>query len=216
MNAMGLVYAIGNNDERLYYAFLIPTSTSMYKYKLQRAPLWALLYFNEKPSDASTHFNLHALGTAVTTNTSRTIKSFTMSSGATFSQSPGPLGELFRTIGVSHAAKIPLTGQLVVTAGQPGFDLKTGQLVTSSIAEEAGACFDCVEAALQSAGVKGGLSAAHKFTAFLVDLKHDEDLMEVWRARHPNHRPAWVTVGVKELAVPGMHFEIQAEAIIAG
>ena len=138
-----------------------------------------------------------------------------MSSSPSYSQSPGPLGELFKTIGVSHAAKVPLGGQLVVTGGQPGFDLKTGQLVTSSIRDEAEACFNCVEAALKSAGVQDGLSAAHKFTVFLTDFQHDEVLMETWRARCPDHRPAWLTVGIKELAVPGMHFEIQAEAIIA-
>jgi enamine deaminase RidA (YjgF/YER057c/UK114 family) len=39
--------------------------------------------------------------------------------------------------------------------------------------------------------------------------------MEVWRKRQPNHRPAWVTIGVKELAVTGMHFEITAEAVLS-
>ena len=137
-----------------------------------------------------------------------------MSNKPTFSQSPGPLGELFHSTGVSHAAKVPLNGHLVVTAGQPGFDLKTGQLVTSSIRDEAEAVFNCVEAALKSAGVTEGLAAAHKFTVFLLDFKHDDILMEVWRNRHPNHRPAWITIGINQLAVEGMHFEIQAEAII--
>lgn len=138
-----------------------------------------------------------------------------MSPTPTFAQTPGPLGELFHNIGVSHAAKVPLQGQLVITSGQPGFNLETCELVTSSIRDEAEACFNCVEAALHAAGVTGGLAAAHKFTVFLTDFEHDGILMEVWRARHPNHRPAWLTVGVKSLAVPGMHFEIQAEAVIS-
>ncbi|KAI9149883.1 hypothetical protein HJFPF1_09629 [Paramyrothecium foliicola] len=138
-----------------------------------------------------------------------------MASKPKFFQSPGPLGELFNSIGVSHAAKIPLAGHLVVTGGQPGFDLSTGKLVTLSIRAEAEACLDCVEAALRSAGVDNGLAAAHKFTVYLIDFKHDDILMEVWRARQPNHRPAWVTIGVKELAVAGMHFEIAAEATSA-
>ncbi|KAI8722816.1 hypothetical protein NCS52_00426700 [Fusarium sp. LHS14.1] len=132
----------------------------------------------------------------------------------TFSQTPGPLGDLFHSSGCSHAAKIPLSGSLVTTAGQPGFDLKTCQLVTSSLRDEVSACFDCVEAALKSAGVSQGLAAVHKFTAFLIDMKVEETMMEVWRSRVPGHRPTWVTVGVAELAVMGMHLELQAEAVL--
>ncbi|KAM0421137.1 hypothetical protein ACHAPT_011029 [Fusarium lateritium] len=132
----------------------------------------------------------------------------------TFSQTPGPLGDLFHSLGASHAAKIPLSGSLVITSGQPGFDFKTCQLVTSSLRDEVNACFDCVEAALKAAGVSNGLAGVHKFTAFLIDMRVDETMMEVWRSRMPEHRPAWVTVGVAELAVAGMHIELQAEAVL--
>lgn len=139
-----------------------------------------------------------------------------MAPNISFSQTPGPLGQLFESSGVSHAAKIPLSGHLVITSGQPGFDLKTGQLVTSSLRDEIGACFDCVDAALKSAGVKDGLTAVHKFTAFLLDLRHEAVMMEVWREKAPGHKPTWVTIGANALAVPGMHVEVQAEAMVLG
>lgn len=132
----------------------------------------------------------------------------------TFSQTPGPLGELFTSFGVSHAAKIPLSGSLVVTSGQPGFDLQTGELVTTSLRDEIEACFNCVDAALKASDVKLGLAGVHKFTCFLTDVRHDALMMEIWNARMPDHHPTWATVGISALAIPGMHIELQAEAII--
>ena len=131
-----------------------------------------------------------------------------------FFQAPGPLGELFQAGGTSNVAKIPLNGSLVVTGGQPGFDLKRGELVATSLEDEASACFDCVEAALKSAGVTGGLARAHRFTCFLTDMRYEPVVMEVWRARMPNHRVPWITVGVSMLTIPAMRVEIAAEAII--
>ncbi|KAJ5279723.1 Endoribonuclease L-PSP/chorismate mutase-like protein [Penicillium angulare] len=129
-------------------------------------------------------------------------------------QAPGPLGELFEAGGTSNVAKVPLRGSLVVTGGQPGFDLERGELVTNSLEEEADACFNCVEAALKSAGVAGGLSQAHRFTCFLTDMRYESIVMQAWRSRMPDHKIPWVTVGVAMLAIPAMRIEIAAEAVI--
>ena len=131
-----------------------------------------------------------------------------------FTQIGGPLGALFAENGTSHTATIPTQTLIVTTSGQPGFDMKTGNLVTSSTREEIEACFDCVEAALRSAGVEDGLAAVYKMTSFLLDIRLESEMMDVWRKRMPEHRPAWVTVGVAALAVPGMHIEMMAEAAI--
>lgn len=136
-------------------------------------------------------------------------------SSVRFSQTDGPLGTLFESFGVSHAAVIPTQRSLVTTSGQPGYDLKTGKLVTSSIRAEIEACFDCVEAALRSAGVKDGLKAAHKITTYLTDVRFDSEVLDVWRKRMADHKPTWVTIGVAALAVPGMNIEMTAEASIS-
>ncbi|KAL2846595.1 Endoribonuclease L-PSP/chorismate mutase-like protein [Aspergillus pseudodeflectus] len=131
-------------------------------------------------------------------------------------QAPGPLGELFQAGGTSNVARVPLrtNSSLVVTGGQPGFDLARGELVTTSLEDEASACFDCVDAALRSAGVAEGLAQAHKFTCFLTDMRYESVVMRVWRERMPDHRVPWVTVGVAMLAIPAMRIEIAAEAMV--
>lgn len=131
-----------------------------------------------------------------------------------FTQTPGPLGDLYSSSGASHAARIPLSGTLVVTSGQPGFDLETGTLVTTSLEDEINACLNCVEKALVSAGVVNGLAGTHKLNCFLRDARYDPVLMEVWRARVPGHKPTFVTVGVASLAMSEMRVEIAAEAVI--
>ncbi|CAH0024625.1 unnamed protein product [Clonostachys rhizophaga] len=146
-----------------------------------------------------------------------TVSSSTTPSSAshsvTYAQVPGPLGDLFQTSGSSHIARIPLSGSLVITGGQPGFD-RHGQLVTESLEKEFEACLDCVETALKAGGVKAGLAGAHKFSAYFLDVRHEAVLQEVWRKRLPEHRPTWVSVGVSQLAVPGMRIEISAEAAL--
>lgn len=129
-------------------------------------------------------------------------------------QARGLLGELFHNSGTSNVAKIPLRGHLVVTGGQPGFNLERGELVTSSLEDEANACFDCVESALKSAGVSGGLAQVHKFTCFLTDMRYETDVMRTWRSRVQNHKVPWITVGVAMLVIPAMRVEIAAEALI--
>ena len=85
---------------------------------------------------------------------------------------------------------------------------------STTFTEEASACFDCVEAALQSAGVRDGLRGVFKLTAYLTDVRDEAEMMRVWRERCPGHRPVWVTIGVAQLAVQGMRLEISAEAVV--
>lgn len=131
-----------------------------------------------------------------------------------YSQTSGPLGDLFASFGVSHSVRVPLRGSFITTAGQPGFDLKTGRLVTTSIRDEISACFNCLEAALRASNAPKGLCNAYKVTVYLLDVRHDPLVLEVWRERCPNHKPTMVTVGVASLAVAGMHVEMTADAIV--
>lgn len=131
-----------------------------------------------------------------------------------YSSPPGPVGRIFTDLGISHAAIIPASAKLVVTSGEPGLDLKTGELVTSSTEAQIHAVFDTVDAVLKHAGVEKGIRGAHKFTALLLDMADEGVLMKVFQARYSGHTPVFMAFGVKQLGMPGMRVEIRAEAII--
>jgi enamine deaminase RidA (YjgF/YER057c/UK114 family) len=79
-----------------------------------------------------------------------------------FSQTDDLVGTICQKTGFSQAASIPANSRIVITAGQAGFDLKTGILVETSVEDQISAAFDCVDAALRSAGVKDGMASVHK------------------------------------------------------
>jgi enamine deaminase RidA (YjgF/YER057c/UK114 family) len=125
----------------------------------------------------------------------------------------GPVGEMLRSSSLATTATVPLTGKLVVTTGHVGVDLKTGALVTSSTEAEFDAIFDCLDAALKNAGVQGGLASAHKLVAYYTRAEDESIMLGIFRKRYPGHTPTWTSVVVASLVNPGMHAEVQAEAI---
>ncbi len=137
------------------------------------------------------------------------------SSKAQYFQTPGPWGAEGQAAGYSQSVNFPANGRIAVTAGQPGIDLKTGKLVTSSKEAQIEAAFDMVDAALKAAGASGGLATAHKMTIFYLDIRNDEPiLMGILRKRYPDTRPALLAIGTPTLAISGMHVEVQAEAVV--
>jgi enamine deaminase RidA (YjgF/YER057c/UK114 family) len=137
-----------------------------------------------------------------------------MTSAQTFYSPPGPVGELFTKMGISHAAIVPATAKIVITSGEPGLDLKTGELVTSSPEAQVNAAYDTIDLVLKNAGVEKGIRGAHKFTALLIDTKYEDVLMSTWRERYPGHKPVFMAFGVRQLGMEGMIVELRAEAII--
>jgi enamine deaminase RidA (YjgF/YER057c/UK114 family) len=129
---------------------------------------------------------------------------------------PGPSGAACMATGFSNAAILPAGARIVITAGQAGIDLGTGDLVTSSAEAQISAAFDCLEVALKTAGVTAGLAGAYKVTSYLTDPQKDDALMmRLWRERVPaGHRPVWASVGSHALVLPGMIIELQAEAVL--
>jgi len=69
-------------------------------------------------------------------------------SAVKFSQTNDLVGAVRQKTGFSLAVSIPATSRTVITAGQAGFDLKTGILVETSVDEQISAAFDSVDAAL--------------------------------------------------------------------
>jgi enamine deaminase RidA (YjgF/YER057c/UK114 family) len=135
-------------------------------------------------------------------------------SKAQYFQTPGPWGAEAQTAGYSQAVNFPANGRIAVTAGQPGIDLKTGKLVTSSLEAQIEAAFDTVDSALKAAGASGGLATAHKMSIFYLDIRNEPVLMEIFKRRYPDTRPALLAIGTPTLAISGMHVEIQAEAVV--
>lgn len=133
---------------------------------------------------------------------------------AQFFQTPDSIGAACQENGFSQSVSIPASARLVITAGQAGFNLKTGELVVSSVADQIEAAFDCVDAALKAAGVEDGLASAHKMTTYMMDARDEPTMMAIWRRRYPNRRPTWTCIGISNLCLHGMVVEIQGEAII--
>ncbi|GKZ51759.1 hypothetical protein AbraIFM66951_007064 [Aspergillus brasiliensis] len=132
----------------------------------------------------------------------------------TFASPPGPVGRLFTNMGISHAAIVPATAKIVITSGEPGLNLQTGELVTDSLEAQFRAAYDTVDAVLKHAGVTNGNFGAYKFTALLLDMQNEELLMSIWRERYPGHTPVFMAFGVKQLGMEGMQVELRAEAIV--
>ena len=137
-----------------------------------------------------------------------------MAPSQVFSNPPGPIGQIFTKLGISHAAVIPTSSKIVITSGEPGLDITTGELVTSSLEAQFNAAYDTVELVLKSAGVENGIRGAHKFTALLLDMADEELLMHIFRERYEGHAPVFMAFGVKQLGMEGMRVELRAEATI--
>ncbi|RMJ17844.1 hypothetical protein CDV36_002537 [Fusarium kuroshium] len=136
-----------------------------------------------------------------------------MSSPVRYQFLPGPVGEMLRSASLATTASIPITGTLIITTGHVGVNLKTGELVTSSVEEEFNAVFDCIDAALRNAGVSKGLGSAHKLIAYFTRAEDEATVLALLRKRWPGHTPTLTSVVVAALVNPGMHLELQAEAI---
>ncbi|KAM0428476.1 hypothetical protein ACHAPT_006836 [Fusarium lateritium] len=136
-----------------------------------------------------------------------------MASPVRYQLLPGPVGEMLRSASLATTAAIPITGTLVITTGHVGVNLETGELVTSSVEEEFNAVFDCLDAALRNAGVSKGLGSAHKLAAYFTRAGDEATMLAIFRKRYPRHTPTLTSVVVAALVNPGMHLELQAEAI---
>lgn len=131
-----------------------------------------------------------------------------------FFQTPGPIGQTAFKNGFSQAVSIPASARIVITSPQLGCSIHTGELIRTSPTDQINAAFECVDAALRSAGVNEGIRATHKMVAYLADLKYEALVMSLWRERCPDIKPTWASVAVSELLFEGQIVAIQAEATI--
>lgn len=121
---------------------------------------------------------------------------------------------MLRSASIATTTTVPLSGKLVTTTTHVGLDLNSGKLVTNSIEDEFTAIFVCLDAALRQAGVRNGVGQAHKVTAYMVNPADESTMQHIFRQRYPGHAPAWATVAVPVIVVPGMRAEVQVEAFL--
>ncbi|KAI0146127.1 YjgF-like protein [Xylariaceae sp. FL1272] len=133
---------------------------------------------------------------------------------AQYFQPNDTVGTNCQEAGFSNAVTIPANAKIVITAGQAGVDRKTGKLVETSIADQIEAAFEGADLSLKAAGVTRGLAGAHKILTFLIDMRYESVMMDIWQRLYPNHRPTWTCVGVSNFSMRGMFVEMQAEAIL--
>lgn len=103
-----------------------------------------------------------------------------------------------------------ITGNMVYTSGQLGINPETGEIVNSSIQEEARQSLKNVEAVLKEAEVT--LKDVVKTTVFVKDLNQFSEINEVYSEFFDSHKPARSCVEVARLPKDG-NIEIEAIAV---
>jgi 2-iminobutanoate/2-iminopropanoate deaminase len=103
-----------------------------------------------------------------------------------------------------HAVR---SGGLLFCSGQIPLDPRTGDLVGSTPAEQAGRCLENLAAVCQAAGVT--LGEAVRVTVYLTDMRAFAEVNEVYESFFESDPPARVAIGVSALP-RGAQVEIDA------
>ena len=103
-----------------------------------------------------------------------------------------------------HAVR---AGGLLFCSGQIPLDARTGELVGSDAAEQAGRCLENLAAVCQAAGAT--LGDAVRLTVYLTDMSAFASVNEVYSSFFENDPPARVAIGVAALP-RGAQVEIDA------
>jgi enamine deaminase RidA (YjgF/YER057c/UK114 family) len=98
------------------------------------------------------------------------------------------------------------------SAGQVlgGWDPKTGKIPTV-LADEIEQAFSTVDHTLKHAGEKGW-SQVYESTVYYTDDEIPHSWANSAKKWLPDHRPILTGIGVRSLAIPGMHLEIAVAA----
>ncbi len=106
-----------------------------------------------------------------------------------------------------HAVR---AGSLLFCSGQIPLDPRTGELVGSSAADQAGRCLENLAAVCQAAGAS--LGDAVKMTIYLTDMSAFTTVNEVYASFFESDPPARVAVGVAALPKGA---QVEMDAVVA-
>jgi 2-iminobutanoate/2-iminopropanoate deaminase len=102
------------------------------------------------------------------------------------------------------------TGDLLFCSGQIPLDPRTGDLVGTAAADQAGRCLENLAAVCAAAGT--GLGSAVKVTIYLTDMGDFQQVNEVYGSFFESSPPARVAVGVATLPKGA---RVEMDAIVA-
>ncbi|MGQ0621806.1 MAG: RidA family protein [Panacagrimonas sp.] len=108
--------------------------------------------------------------------------------------------------GYSQAAR---TGPWISVSAQPGFDIEMRGF-PDEFSAQVMAAFRNLEAVLKASGAE--LTDVVEITTYQLDMTKFNDVVDARAEVFGEHRPAWTAVGVKELPLPSMQFQISARA----
>lgn len=108
--------------------------------------------------------------------------------------------------GYSQAAR---TGPWINVSAQPGFDIKMRGF-PDDFSAQVTAAFQNLEAVLKASGA--ALTDVVEITTYQLDMSKFNDVVDVRNEVFGEHRPTWTAIGVKELPLPSMQFQISARA----
>ncbi len=106
-----------------------------------------------------------------------------------------------------HAVR---AGGLLFCSGQVGLDPKTGELVGTTAAEQAGRCLENLAAVCQAAGAT--LGDAVRLTVYLTDIASFAAVNEVYGSFFESSPPARVAIGVAALPLGA---KVEIDAVVA-
>lgn len=106
-----------------------------------------------------------------------------------------------------HAVR---AGGLLFCSGQIPLDPRTGDMVSSSVADQAGRCLENLAAVCQAAGAT--LGDAVKVTIYLTDMSAFSAVNEVYASFFESSPPARVAVGVAALPRGAL---VEMDAVVA-
>ncbi|HWE34894.1 MAG TPA: Rid family detoxifying hydrolase [Solirubrobacteraceae bacterium] len=106
-----------------------------------------------------------------------------------------------------HAVR---TGGLLFCSGQIPLDPRTGDLVGTTAAEQAGRCLENLAAVCQAAGAS--LGDAVRLTVYVTEMSAFASVNEVYGSFFESDPPARVTVGVAALPRGA---KVEIEAVVA-
>jgi 2-iminobutanoate/2-iminopropanoate deaminase len=106
-----------------------------------------------------------------------------------------------------HAVK---AGNLLFCSGQIPLDPRTGELVGSGAADQAGRCLENLAAVCQAAGAS--LGDAVRVTIYMTDMSEFASVNEVYGSFFESSPPARVAIGVAALPKGA---QVEMDAVIA-